>query len=209
MNYRTGGLSRQDTPTDPGEMAAGSTGWEVTLGRRFEAFRHDEARGEQGMFGGSGGWQLLPPADRPGIRTARGTEHREVDHLVHSAMADWAATWSAQAGIGGAIIGAPAAAAVVVGSAVVVGARGTDNALWVRTLSNGTWGPWRSWGGNLSASPAITGGRRRPRRSVQPRAGRRAVGQVDVAGRRLDRVDRAGRPGHHRAGGGERGAGQR
>ena len=69
-------------------------------------------------------------------------------------------TWSAQAGIGGTIIGAPApapAAAVAGGSAVVVGARGTDNALWVRTLSNGTWGPWRSWGGNLSASPAITG----------------------------------------------------
>jgi peptidoglycan/xylan/chitin deacetylase (PgdA/CDA1 family) len=40
---------------------------------------------------------------------------------------------------------------------VVVGARGTDNALWVRTLSNGAWGPWRSWGGTMSASPAIAG----------------------------------------------------
>ena len=64
-------------------------------------------------------------------------------------------TWSAQAGLGGAIIGAPSAA--IAGSAVVVGARGTDNALWVRMLSNGTWGPWRSWGGTMSASPAIAG----------------------------------------------------
>jgi peptidoglycan/xylan/chitin deacetylase (PgdA/CDA1 family) len=63
--------------------------------------------------------------------------------------------WSAQASLGGAIIGAPSAA--VAGSAVVVGARGTDNALWVRTLSGGTWGPWRSWGGSMSASPAIAG----------------------------------------------------
>ena len=40
---------------------------------------------------------------------------------------------------------------------MVVAARGTDNALWVRTLSNGAWGPWRSWGGTMSASPAIAG----------------------------------------------------
>ena len=73
MNYRTGGLSRQDTPTDAGEMAAGGAGWEVTLGRRFEASRHYGACGEQGMFGGSGGWQLLPPADR---RHQNRTGHR-------------------------------------------------------------------------------------------------------------------------------------
>ena len=69
-------------------MAAGGAGREVTLGRRLEAFRHYRACGEQGMFAGSGGWQLLPPADRSGIRTGQGTEHREVDHVVHSAMAD-------------------------------------------------------------------------------------------------------------------------
>lgn len=72
----------------PGEMAAGAVGREGTLGPRLEAFRHYRARGEQGMFAGSGGWQLRPPADRPGIRTGRGTGHREVDHVVHSAMAD-------------------------------------------------------------------------------------------------------------------------
>ena len=65
-------------------------------------------------------------------------------------------TWSAQAGLGGTIIGAPSAT-VAGNSTVVVGARGTDNALWTRTLSNGTWGPWRSWGGSMSASPALAG----------------------------------------------------
>ena len=66
-------------------------------------------------------------------------------------------SWSAQTSLGGTIIGAPAAA-VGGGSTVVVAARGTDNALWVRTLSsNGAWGPWRSWGGTMSASPAIAG----------------------------------------------------
>ena len=64
--------------------------------------------------------------------------------------------WSAQAGLGGRIIGAPSAA-VAGNSTVAVGARGTDNALWVRTLSNGTWGPWRSWGGSMSTSPALAG----------------------------------------------------
>ena len=63
--------------------------------------------------------------------------------------------WSAQASLGGRIVGAPTA--TMAGPAVMVGARGTDNALWVRTLSNGTWGAWRSWGGTMSASPAIAG----------------------------------------------------
>lgn len=65
-------------------------------------------------------------------------------------------TWSAQAGLGGTIIGAPSAA-VAGNSTMMVGARGTDNALWVRTLSNGIWGPWQSWGGSMSASPALAG----------------------------------------------------
>ena len=65
-------------------------------------------------------------------------------------------TWSAQASLGGTIIGAPAAA-IAGSSTVVVGGRGTDNALWVRTLSNGAWSPWRSWGGTMSASPALAG----------------------------------------------------
>jgi peptidoglycan/xylan/chitin deacetylase (PgdA/CDA1 family) len=65
-------------------------------------------------------------------------------------------TWSAQAGLGGKIIGAPSAT-IAGNSAVVVGARGTDNALWTRTLVNGTWGGWRNWGGSMSASPALAG----------------------------------------------------
>jgi len=64
--------------------------------------------------------------------------------------------WSAQAGLGGKIIGAPSAT-ITGNSTVVVGARGTDNALWTRTLSNGTWSGWRNWGGSMSASPALAG----------------------------------------------------
>jgi len=64
--------------------------------------------------------------------------------------------WSAQRRIGGVIVGAPAAA--VARTTVVVAARGKDNALWIRMMHNGTWGRWTSWGGVLSASPAITGG---------------------------------------------------
>ncbi|MGE5292418.1 MAG: polysaccharide deacetylase family protein [Micromonosporaceae bacterium] len=64
--------------------------------------------------------------------------------------------WSGQAGIGGTIVGAPAAA-VARTSTLLVAARGSDNALWVRARTNGTWGSWASWGGNLSASPAIIG----------------------------------------------------
>lgn len=65
-------------------------------------------------------------------------------------------SWAGQTSLGGAIIGAPAAA-IAGNSTVVVGARGTDSALWVRTLSKGTWSPWRSWGGHMSASPALAG----------------------------------------------------
>ena len=64
--------------------------------------------------------------------------------------------WSAQSRIGGVIVGAPAAAGAA--TTVVVAARGTDNALWLRIMRNGTWGKWTSWGGVLSASPAITVG---------------------------------------------------
>jgi hypothetical protein len=63
--------------------------------------------------------------------------------------------WSAQSRIGGVIVGAPAAA--VEGTTVVVAARGTDNALWLRMMHNGTWGSWTSWGGVLTSSPAISG----------------------------------------------------
>ena len=64
-------------------------------------------------------------------------------------------TWSAQSGLGGNIVGAPAAA--VARTTVIVAARGTNNALWLRMMHNGTWGRWTSWGGALSASPAISG----------------------------------------------------
>ena len=63
--------------------------------------------------------------------------------------------WSAQSRVGGVIVGAPAAA--VAGTTVVVAARGTDNALWLRMMRHGTWGSWTSWGGVLTSSPAISG----------------------------------------------------
>ena len=63
--------------------------------------------------------------------------------------------WSAQSRVGGVITGAPAAA--VARTTVVVAARGTDNALWLRMMHNGTWGDWASWGGALSSSPAVSG----------------------------------------------------
>lgn len=65
-----------------------------------------------------------------------------------------AGKWSAQRAVGGRIVGAPAA--TVRGTTVIVAARGTDNALWLRMRSKGTWGRWTSWGGTLTASPAIT-----------------------------------------------------
>ena len=65
-----------------------------------------------------------------------------------------AGAWSPQLGIGGIIVGAPAAA--IIPGGVIVAARGTDGALWLRQMRNGSWGPWYSWGGIISASPAIT-----------------------------------------------------
>ena len=57
--------------------------------------------------------------------------------------------------IGGRIVGAPAAA--LARTTLVVAVRGTDGALWLRMSSQGTWGPWRSLGGVLSAAPAVVG----------------------------------------------------
>jgi peptidoglycan/xylan/chitin deacetylase (PgdA/CDA1 family) len=63
--------------------------------------------------------------------------------------------WTAQTGMGGRVVGAPAAA--LAGTTLVVGARGTDGALWLRTNTQGTWGAWQSLGGVLAAAPAVVG----------------------------------------------------
>ena len=81
--------------------------------------------------------------------------YRGTDHAVYMRTFFGATGWSAQTRIGGYIVGAPAAA--VARTTVVVAARGTDNTLRLRMMHNGTWGRWTSWGGTLSASPAITG----------------------------------------------------
>jgi hypothetical protein len=64
--------------------------------------------------------------------------------------------WSAQTGIGGKIVGAPAAA--FAGTTLIVAVRGTDGALWLKMNSQGTWSGWQNLGGVLSAAPAVTGG---------------------------------------------------
>jgi hypothetical protein len=63
--------------------------------------------------------------------------------------------WSAQTGIGGTVVGAPAA--TLAGTTLVVAARGTDGALWLRMRTQGTWGPWQSLGGVIAAAPAVVG----------------------------------------------------
>jgi peptidoglycan/xylan/chitin deacetylase (PgdA/CDA1 family) len=73
------------------------------------------------------------------------------------------ATWGGQTSLGGTIIGAPAAAiaaawpAFTGTSTVYVAARGTNNAVYMRTLKGGAWGGWTSWGGIVSSAPAIAG----------------------------------------------------
>jgi hypothetical protein len=82
--------------------------------------------------------------------------YRGVDNAVYMrTFSGTGPTWSAQSRIGGGVIGAPAAA--VARTTVVVAARGTNNALWLRMMHNGTWGKWTSWGGVLTSSPAISG----------------------------------------------------
>jgi len=81
--------------------------------------------------------------------------YRGADHAVYMRTFFGARGWSAQSRIGGSIVGAPAAA--VARTTVVVAARGTDNTLRLRMMHNGTWSRWTSWGGTLSASPAVTG----------------------------------------------------
>jgi peptidoglycan/xylan/chitin deacetylase (PgdA/CDA1 family) len=63
-------------------------------------------------------------------------------------------TWSAQAGLGGVIVGAPAVTALPGGGYIVAG-RGATGALLIRRSEAGTWLPWQSLGGVLSAAPAI------------------------------------------------------
>ena len=63
--------------------------------------------------------------------------------------------WSAQTSIGGRIVGAPSAA--LARTTLVVAARGTDSALWLRMRSGSSWGPWQRLGGVLSAAPAVVG----------------------------------------------------
>lgn len=64
-------------------------------------------------------------------------------------------TWSAARNLGGNIVGAPGGA--VARTTVVLAARGTDNALWVRMMSHGIWGRWHKVGGVLTAGPAVRG----------------------------------------------------
>jgi hypothetical protein len=108
----------------------------------------------------------VPPAQAPRSAVALAFDpagtgfafYRGVDKAVYMrTFRGTRPTWSAQSRLGGGIVGAPAAA--VAGTTVIVAARGTDNALWLRMRHNGTWGRWTSWGGGLTSSPAISGTR--------------------------------------------------
>jgi peptidoglycan/xylan/chitin deacetylase (PgdA/CDA1 family) len=79
--------------------------------------------------------------------------------------------WSAQTAIGGAIVGAPAAA--LARTTLVLAVRGTDNVLWLKMATHGVWGGWQSLGGVLSAAPAVIGD---------------AAGRIDVYVRGADNV---------------------
>ncbi|MET0342737.1 MAG: hypothetical protein ABW252_17150 [Polyangiales bacterium] len=79
-------------------------------------------------------------------------------HLVHD---DGASRWE---DIGGTVQGDPAAVSSDVGR-IDVFARGSDNALWQKTLEDDRWTSWRSLGGSLASGPAAASG---------------AAGEIDV-----------------------------
>jgi hypothetical protein len=81
--------------------------------------------------------------------------YRGADNAVYWRSFFGSGPWSAQRSIGGVIAGAPAAA--MARTTLFMAARGTNNALWLRTMHLGTWGDWFSWGGALTSSPAISG----------------------------------------------------
>jgi hypothetical protein len=77
-----------------------------------------------------------------------------------TSWASWSGgSWSGSAGdlggpTSGTFVGAPSA--IAWGGKVTVAVRGTDNALWIDTLSGGSWSGWTSLGGTLTSSPTIT-----------------------------------------------------
>jgi hypothetical protein len=57
--------------------------------------------------------------------------------------------------VGGITTGSPAVATSGPGKVDVV-VRGTDDAVWTRSATNGTWGAWRSIGGMVTEPPVVT-----------------------------------------------------
>ncbi|GEM_PF-622533 len=71
-----------------------------------------------------------------------------VEVTVWTPSQGWTPTWD----IGGRVIGGPAVASPGSGEFDVF-ARGTDNAVWERRDVNGSWSPWTSLGGTVTAKP--------------------------------------------------------
>jgi hypothetical protein len=63
-------------------------------------------------------------------------------------------TWSNWQSLGGILSSAPAATSSANGKLNVF-VRGSDNALWYKTSTNGVWSDWQSLGGALSSAPAV------------------------------------------------------
>jgi hypothetical protein len=71
-----------------------------------------------------------------------------VEVTVWTPSRGWTPTWD----IGGRVIGGPAVASPGSGDFDVF-ARGTDNAVWERQDVSGSWSPWASLGGTVTAKP--------------------------------------------------------
>jgi alpha-galactosidase len=67
----------------------------------------------------------------------------------------WSTSWTDLGGpVGGKILGQPAAYGSADGR-IDVFVRGTDNAVWQRTFTGGTWGAWVSLGGTVVDAPTV------------------------------------------------------
>jgi hypothetical protein len=66
----------------------------------------------------------------------------------------WSSATSLSGPTSGTFTGAPAAISTGVGH-LLVAVRGTDNALWIRSYADGSWGSWTSLGNTLTSSPTL------------------------------------------------------
>ncbi|RKR92341.1 alpha-galactosidase [Micromonospora pisi] len=74
---------------------------------------------------------------------------------VRDGATTWGTTWTSLGGpVDGQILGQPAAYGSA-GGRIDVFVRGTDDAVWRRTFTGGTWGGWNSLGGTVTDAPTV------------------------------------------------------